>query len=90
MTTDDPKLAWLNEEIGMRLDELSVFFKPHYRLTFVARNLEPAEGDADVVVSDDSMAMVIRALERRIEVDGDSEPAEQAARNNQQEGGGRL
>lgn len=62
----------LRRNIAARLVEIADIVGPDYRLTLVARNIDPAFAppkNADIMVGDDEIDRVIAALER-LEIEG--------------------
>ncbi len=51
--------------IEAHLQKLQPLFKPDVKLTFLARSEEVANGDADIVVTNDRLRAAALALDRR-------------------------
>lgn len=60
-----PQVARFHEEAGERLHELSTMVLPGAKLTLLVRRPEAPDGSQDMVVTDDDISEVLKALEIR-------------------------
>lgn len=61
----DPIVENVGHRIAELLAETESMFKPGVKLTFIARNSDCPDGSQDMIVTSDSIAEAIRALEIR-------------------------
>jgi hypothetical protein len=61
---ENENMALLHLQISNSLTEISQAFKPHMKLTFIAR--DPENSECELVVSNDNMLGVIETAQRTI------------------------
>jgi len=61
----DPLVQAVGQEVSQALGNLAPLFKPGVRLTFVARRPECPDGSQDMVITDDDLFDVMKALKLR-------------------------